>query len=251
MNKTLYNEVSKLKVLPEDEILELIEQYKAGDTNKLSTIIESNLKLIIFFVKKYSNYINNIELIDEDDLIAEGTLAVKNAVENFNPNLNIKFTYFLSIWVKKNISEAIIKIMNTIKLPVGSVKENEKLIRLIQTINQESESEIERYQLEELNIPKPQIDFYFKSKMIMESFDENENIEDDSNEETKDDLIQKIKNEMDKLTENEQKVITLYFGIDRPQPMKSIDIAKLMKISRQYVIQVKRNAISKLKLKLN
>ncbi len=248
MNQSFYKEVGKIKVLPDNEILDMIQKYKAGDESQLTKLIESNLKLIVFFAKKYHNHIKNSELIEEDDLIAECSFEIKSAVKNFKPELNIKFSYYLSIWVKKYLTEYIINTINTIKLPIDKVKRNERLKKQIQSIIQDTQEEIEVYQLEELNIPQHIIDFYFDSKISFISEYECENVPDDND--IDDELIEKLTFEMDKLNEREKMVLTLYFGINLPKPIKTGQIAELLKLTRQTVMLCKRNALKKLNLKM-
>ena len=103
------NEILEFPVLGENETIELFEKYANGDKEARKKLIEHNLRLVLKVVNRYKN--TGIPFMD---LVEEGNIGLINAIDNFDINVNYKFsTYAIpainsrilnSIRKKKNVS---------------------------------------------------------------------------------------------------------------------------------------------------
>ena len=60
-------------------------------------------------------------------------------------------------------------------------------------------------------------------------------------------LKREIENALSTLTDREAKVISLYFGINRENPLTLEDIGNIFKLTRERVRQIKEKALNRLR----
>jgi len=84
--------------LQEQEELDLINRLAAGDMGVKSTLIEHNLRLVVYIAKKFENTGVNIE-----DLVSIGTIGLIKAVNTFDPQKNIKLATYASRCIENEI----------------------------------------------------------------------------------------------------------------------------------------------------
>ncbi len=80
---------SKLKVLSDEEKNELLIKAKAGDENARQELINGNLRLVLSIVQRFMSRGEN-----PDDLFQIGCIGLIKAVDNFNPELCLKFSTY-------------------------------------------------------------------------------------------------------------------------------------------------------------
>lgn len=80
---------SKLPVLKEKEKTELLRRVKMGDKQARQRMIQGNLRLVLSVVQKFSGRGENM-----DDLFQVGCIGLIKAVDNFDPDLNVRFSTY-------------------------------------------------------------------------------------------------------------------------------------------------------------
>ena len=80
---------AKLKVLKNDETMELLRRSKAGDRSARQELIEGNLRLVLSVIQRFSNRGENA-----DDLFQVGCVGLIKAIDNFNVELDVKFSTY-------------------------------------------------------------------------------------------------------------------------------------------------------------
>ena len=83
----------------EKEFARRIIRFNDPDARK--KLIQSNLRLVVSVAKRYGN--RGMALLD---LISEGNLGLIQAVDAFNPSMNIRFSTYASWWIKQSIRRA-------------------------------------------------------------------------------------------------------------------------------------------------
>ena len=86
------------KPLSQEEELELVAKWEEGDREARRILIERNLRLVAFLVKKYSNFDHPVE-----DLISIGTIGLIKAVNTFDPAKKIKLATYASRCIENEI----------------------------------------------------------------------------------------------------------------------------------------------------
>jgi len=80
---------SKLPILTNEEKEELFVRIKNGDQEAREIYIKGNLRLVLSVIKRFSNSNENV-----DDLFQIGCIGLMKAIDNFNTELNVKFSTY-------------------------------------------------------------------------------------------------------------------------------------------------------------
>ena len=80
---------SKLKVLKNEEIEALLRRTKQGDMQAREELIAGNLRLVLSVIQKFSNRGENV-----DDLFQVGCIGLIKAIDNFNIDLDVRFSTY-------------------------------------------------------------------------------------------------------------------------------------------------------------
>ena len=80
---------ANIKVLKNDEMLELFKKNKDGDLSAKEELINGNLKLVLSILKKYNNRTDNM-----DDLFQVGCIGLIKAIDNFDLSHDVKFSTY-------------------------------------------------------------------------------------------------------------------------------------------------------------
>ena len=80
---------SKLKTLTDEEKRVLLVKSKAGDLVAREELIYGNLRLVLSIIQRFSGRKENA-----DDLFQVGCIGLVKAVDNFNVELEVKFSTY-------------------------------------------------------------------------------------------------------------------------------------------------------------
>lgn len=80
---------STLKVLTDDEKKALLIRVKEGDASARQELIYGNLRLVLSIVQRFTGRKENL-----DDLFQVGCIGLCKAVDNFNVELDVKFSTY-------------------------------------------------------------------------------------------------------------------------------------------------------------
>ena len=80
---------SKLKVLKNEETVELLRRTKQGDMAAREQLISGNLRLVLSVIQRFAGRGENA-----DDLFQVGCIGLIKAIDNFNTNLDVRFSTY-------------------------------------------------------------------------------------------------------------------------------------------------------------
>lgn len=80
---------AKLKVLKNEQTQELLRRSRAGDARAREELIEGNLRLVLSVVQKFAGRGENL-----DDLFQVGCIGLIKAIDNFNTELDVRFSTY-------------------------------------------------------------------------------------------------------------------------------------------------------------
>lgn len=80
---------AKLKVLKNEETAELLKRTKQGDMKAREELIAGNLRLVLSVIQKFTNRGENV-----DDLFQVGCIGLIKAIDNFNTELDVRFSTY-------------------------------------------------------------------------------------------------------------------------------------------------------------
>ena len=201
------------KPLNEKEEEFYLTEFKAGNIEAKSVLIERNLRLVAHIVKKYS-YPNK----DIDDLISIGTVGLIKAIESFNLGKGTRLATYAARCIE---NEILMLFRNTKKTkgevylqdPIGVDKEGNEIC-LIDVLSSEGDSVLEavenRLQVKAL---------YSKMKLV--------------------------------LTDREKEILEMRYGLLDGDVKTQREIALILGISRSYVSRIEKKALKKLLKEFN
>jgi RNA polymerase sporulation-specific sigma factor len=193
--------------LDQEEEKRLIQLLPSGDEQARATLIEHNLRLVVYIARKFENTGINIE-----DLISIGSIGLIKAVNTFNPEKNIKLATYASRCI-----------------------ENEILMYLRKNSRIKSEVSLD----EPLNV-----DWDGNELLLSDILGTDDDII-TRNLELKIDkqlLVQALSN----LKGREKKIMELRFGLVGEESKTQKDVAELLGISQSYISRLEKKIIKQL-----
>ncbi len=195
----------------EEESLIMIELMN-GSQSARATLIERNLRLVVYIARKFENTGINIE-----DLISIGTIGLIKAVNTFNPEKKIKLATYASRCI-----------------------ENEILMYLRRNNKTRSEVSFD----EPLNIDWDGNELLLSDVMGTEDDIITKEIESGVEKTLLHDAISK-------LNPREQQIMELRFGLNGIEEKTQKDVADLLGISQSYISRLEKRIIKRLQKEFN
>ena len=197
--------------LPTERESACIEQLQTEDCEKAkSTLIEHNLRLVVYIAKKFDNTGVGVE-----DLISIGTIGLIKSINTYNPTKNIKLATYASRCI-----------------------ENEILMYLRRTSKMKLEVSID----EPLNV-----DWDGNELLLSDILGTDEDlIYKDMELEVEKKLLKKA---VDKLPPREKKIIELRYGLKTKdeKELTQKEVADLMGISQSYISRLEKKIMKRLR----
>ena len=194
--------------LDEKEEQKLLERLMEKDKSAKDTLIERNLRLVVYIAKKFENSGVNIE-----DLISIGTIGLMKAINSYNLEKNIKLATYASRCIENEI--------------LMHLRKNNKIkteISIDEPINTDSEGN----DLSLGDIWGTESDSIFKS------------IEEDDNKKV---LLLAI----ERLNKREKIIMQLRYGFDGVEELTQKEVADKLGISQSYISRIEKKVINNLK----
>ncbi len=199
--------------LPQEEEQLQISRLITGDRRARDTLIEHNLRLVVYIARKFE--ISTLSCSIED-LISIGTIGLIKAVNTYCPGKNIKLATYASRCI-----------------------ENEILMYLRKTGNLRNEVSIE----EPLNI-----DWDGNELLLSDVLDSGG--DEVGNEIEREDESALLKAEVQRLSARSRRIIELRYGFDGGKTYTQKEVADLLGISQSYISRLEKKILGNLKEKL-
>ncbi len=116
------SDISQYKLLTRQEEISLATRlHRHGDKAAAHRLITSNLRLVVKIALDYRRlWMQNLM-----DLIQEGNIGLIKAVEKFDPDRKVKFSYYASFWIKAYIIKHLMDSWRLVK--IGTTQAQRKL----------------------------------------------------------------------------------------------------------------------------
>lgn len=85
-------------LLPEEQEKALVRQYREGNPDALSALLEANIRFVVSVAKNYQD-----KGLDTPELIAAGTKGLVQAAQNFDETQGFRFLAYAIWWIRQSI----------------------------------------------------------------------------------------------------------------------------------------------------
>jgi RNA polymerase primary sigma factor len=131
-------EVSKWDLLTPDAERQLARKTSKGDPAALEDLINRNLRLVVYWAKRYRSSGLPIQ-----DLIQEGNIGLMRAAEKFDPRKGTRFSTYASWWIRQALARAICDKQDLIRVPVHMHQKMRRVERLLESKGAPDDPEID------------------------------------------------------------------------------------------------------------
>ena len=195
--------------LPREEETEVIARLEQGDPQARQTLIERNLRLVVYIARRFENTGINIE-----DLISIGTIGLIKAVTTFDSDKGSRLVTYAARCVENELLMYFRSKKKTAREtsyydPIGTDKEGNE-IHLLDIMESSERDAFSRVCLKE------------DSRKLYA-------------------LLRKI------LTERERTVLVMRYGLYNGREYTQREVAAKLGISRSYISRIEKNALLKLR----
>jgi len=254
------NEAGRYPLLTAAEEVALAKRVERGDLAAKERMINSNLRLVVSIAKRYQGH--GLQL---GDLIQEGVIGLNRAVEKFDWRKGFKFSTYATWWIRQACQRAVSNQSATIRVPTHVHERRVKLNRARQRLQAASGDEPTREELAkatglELRYVEEALGAVEASVSLNQavgSDGEGElgdlfadpNSIDPEAEAAEAIRARSVRDAVRRLPDRERRVLELRFGFDG-EPTSLEQIGRELKISRERVRQVERDALAALENQL-
>lgn len=194
-----------LKGAQEQEALEALEQ---GDENAKQSLVEHNLRLVVYIARRFENTGINLE-----DLISIGTIGLMKAIGTYRLEKKIKLATYASRCI-----------------------ENEILMYIRKTSNQKAEISLD----EPINM-----DCDGNELLLADILGTDEDAISRPLEEDVDRMV--LRQALGTLPPREQEIVFLRFGLEGRKELTQKEVAQEMGISQSYISRLEKRILQRLK----
>jgi RNA polymerase primary sigma factor len=254
-------EIGRYPPLNHEQEVELAARIQAGDEDAVREMVESNLRFVVAYAKRYRN--PNVPFLD---LIHEGNLGLIQAAKKYDPfqeGHDVKFITYAVWWIRQAILHALAEHAGSFRLPQKQANTLYRMERIRSLLAERfarapTDSELS----EELGITIDDVRVLTRASRSSLSLNEPVDSEGDSElgdllEQTglpdTDELLLResfsraLGDALAELPARERKVLELRFGLADDQPKTLREIGEVMGLSRERVRQIESRALNKLR----
>jgi RNA polymerase primary sigma factor len=119
------NQAMKYPLLTKQEEVELAQAIERGDLAAKERLINSNLRLVIKFARRYQGH-----GLDLGDLVQEAMLGLIRAAEKFDWRRGYKFSTYAVLWIKQSIQRGLDNSGRPVRIP-AHVAQRERTVNRV------------------------------------------------------------------------------------------------------------------------
>ena len=244
---------SKLKVLKNEETMELLRRTKQGDMEAREKLISGNLRLVLSVIQKFSGRGENA-----DDLFQVGCIGLIKAIDNFNTDLDVRFSTYgvpmivgeirrylrdnSALRVSRSMRDTAYKVLQAKEKFLAEHQREPTMDEIAGALEMRREDVVMALDavLDPVSLNEPVYDNSGDAICVMDQVKDAKN--------TDESWLERIalKEAMDRLTDRERRILALRFFQGKTQMEVSAEVG----ISQAQVSRLEKNAINQIKKNL-
>ena len=233
---------SKLKVLKNEETMELLRRTKQGDMEAREQLISGNLRLVLSVIQKFSGRGENA-----DDLFQVGCIGLIKAIDNFNTDLDVRFSTYgvpmivgdSALRVSRSMRDTAYKVLQAKEKFLAQHQREPTMDEIARALDMRREDVVMALDavLDPVSLNEPVYDNSGDAICVMDQVKDAKN--------TDESWLERIalKEAMDRLTDRERRILALRFFQGKTQMEVSAEVG----ISQAQVSRLEKNAINQIR----
>ena len=241
---------SKLKVLKNEETMELLRRTKQGDMEAREQLISGNLRLVLSVIQKFSGRGENA-----DDLFQVGCIGLIKAIDNFNTDLDVRFSTYgvpmivgeirrylrdnSALRVSRSMRDTAYKVLQAKEKFLAQYQREPTMDEIAKALDMRREDVVMALDavLDPVSLNEPVYDNSGDAICVMDQVKDAKN--------TDESWLERIalKEAMDRLTDRERRILALRFFQGKTQMEVSAEVG----ISQAQVSRLEKNAIKQIR----
>lgn len=238
-----------IKVLKESEKIELLKKARQGDMNARDELIKGNLRLVLSVIQRFQNRGEAM-----DDLFQVGVIGLIKAIDNFNLDLDVRFSTYAvpmcigeirrylrddnPIRVSRSMRDTAYKAMQVKEELINKNKKEPTIEEIAKALDMEKSEVVLALEaiVDPVSLYEPVYNDGGDTIYVMDQIGDN-----NSDSDWIDEIM--IKDEIKNLDKREQNILYLRFMQGKTQ----MEVAKEVGISQAQVSRLEKNALKKIK----
>ena len=241
---------ARLKVLKNEETQALLRRAKAGDRAAREELIAGNLRLVLSVIQRFSNRGESA-----DDLFQVGCIGLIKAIDNFNTDLDVRFSTYgvpmivgeirrylrdnSALRVSRSMRDTAYKVLQAKEKFLAQHQREPTMDEIARALDMRREDVVMALDavLDPVSLNEPVYDNSGDAICVMDQVKDAKN--------TDESWLERIalKEAMDRLTDRERRILALRFFQGKTQMEVSAEVG----ISQAQVSRLEKNAINQIR----
>jgi RNA polymerase sporulation-specific sigma factor len=241
---------SKLKLLDDAEKKELLKRAKSGDSEARQILIYGNLRLVLSIIQRFTSRNENL-----DDLFQVGCIGLIKAVDNFNTELDVKFSTYAvpmiigeirrylrdnnAVRISRSVRDTAYRSLQARETLEGKLEREPTVDEIARFIGEKKENVIRAMEaiVDPISLNEPVYSENGDSIYVIDQLSDTK----DSDEMWLESMV--LREAMKKLSERERTIINLRFYKNKTQ----MEIAEEIGISQAQVSRLEKGALERIR----
>ena len=249
------NEAMRYPLLTKEEEVELAQAIERGDLAAKERLINSNLRLVIKFARRYQGF-----GLDLGDLVQEAMLGLIRAAEKFDWRRGYKFSTYAVLWIKQSIQRGLDNSGRAVRIP-AHVAQRE---RTVNRVTSELQAKLDRPPTDEevaseTKLPLDQVMAIRDLTRVTTSLDSTVGDDDttlgelvaESTADLEEEVLERqqeatVEAALAKLPEDERRIITARFGTGGREALSLREAAREAEVTQEQARRLEERALARL-----